>query len=98
MTVSLSGGDESDGLAAQRVDDEELSSAHEADGGKADFTAVVVVSDIDVTEIREDVASLGERDAMFVFILSSFFFVPFEGQGHDRPCTAMKLRLAILRE
>jgi hypothetical protein len=35
---------------------------------------------------------------MLGFIRSSFCFVPFEAQGHDRPRTRMKLRLAVVRE
>jgi hypothetical protein len=64
MTVCLPGGDESDGLASQGVDDEELSSVRESNGCESDCAAVIVVSDIDVTEVRKDVASLSERDAM----------------------------------
>jgi hypothetical protein len=98
MTVSFPGGDKSYGLAAQRVDDEKLSSVRAPNGCKALFTAAVVVSNIDVTEIEEGIARLNERDAVFGFILSSFCFVPFEGQGHERPCMAMKLRVAPLGE
>jgi hypothetical protein len=52
-------------LAAQRVDDEELSSVREANGGEADFTAVVLVSNVDVIGIEESVASLNKRGTVF---------------------------------
>jgi hypothetical protein len=98
MTVGFPGGDKSYGLTAQRVDDEKLSSVRTPNGCKALFTATVVVSNVDVTEIREGIARLNERDAVLGFILSSFRFVPFEGQGHERPRTSMKRRLATVRE
>jgi len=55
-------------LTAQCVDDEEFSSVCEANGGEADFTAVVVVSNVDVIGIEKNIASLNKRGAVFGYI------------------------------
>jgi hypothetical protein len=52
-------------LTAQCVDDEEFSSVRKANGGKADLTAVVVVSNVDVIGIEKSIASLNKRGTVF---------------------------------